>query len=1190
MKKFLSFFVFIFVLSAVFCLVSFAATVNAEYTDESGMVWKVTANDEDMTAMITGVTLSERTKEFNVPSTVTVNDQEYTVTVIGQSAFSSNKVFGKLTLPDTLKEIKNGAFSGSYIYGEVVIPDSVTSIGSSAFSNCVGITEVTLPESIKTIPTSLFKGCSSLTTVKAKGDITSYDNEAFYCCYALTNMEISENTVSIGKSAFYSCYALKGHIYIPQVTYIGDEAFKNCSNITAVTIGSLTLNTNMFYGCTSIEEYNVSGSSAKYVSDDGVLLSTDRKTLCFYPAGKSVDLYVIPDTVTTISPFAFAFATAKKVYFNNVTKIETNAFFNSFLETVYIPDTVTSIGTGAFSQSPDIKWMVIGSGVTSIGIQELPSVQLIVARDDSFAGGSSLNNFVFASDYRCNSHFYGYLDDDPDCENGGHKECVVCQKRTELPALGHTGTILESSSLSCTTDEYKVIDCTRCNKVVKVVTAEHEGHIKQELPVTVETKADFRLYVCTKCLEVFYEDFSANAYKVGDINGDGKTDASDVSLLGSYLAGYSLNVNSFACDVNGDGKTDLADLLTLRKYVADPSGSSLDNSERSCKEHIRKVSLELYKPTCQASGLSIIYCLDCGNVLDKTYTDPAEHDFKVINEVKPTCSSDGFKRVECQVCGTQEKITLEKLPHTQNWVTLEERGVEYNQCEVCGEFESREVDYSTLDELIKCISPYYNSYYTPDTINLVKPILENYEQNLTQEKVDELVKTIESVLPKIKYNVSTVPAVYLETSKNYGKNNKDYTWAGITVVYTDEKGIMRKISDYDGQMRVRGNSTANGSIKYPFNIKFSKATNLFGFGEGKKYCLLANLYDKTLIRNSLAFEFAYALGLDYTPKYQFVDLYIDGTYNGSYILTTPVDVGEDRVDIDEETDFLLEVEDKSTSGLFYITSPIFRIKVLVESPEEFSSESYSKLYSTMYQIDFAILSGDWEEIQKYVDVDSMAKYYIFHEYVKTVDIVYDSDRFYIKDGKLCGGPAWDFDLSFGNVTNKPGGTANSYTGYWNLNGYGNGTSGDSTTGTWADATWLKKNGNDGDYKIWFYGLSKYSPEFMELVKQYILEYKDVFVGFYEDTLDEDGEIVELSTINKIVKDENIRASFDRNFNKFSISSKYTDMAYNVDINSYQDALDYLVYWCQARYEWMLEYYLPAEEEPVSEEITVSEQA
>ena len=107
---------------------------------------------------------------------------------------------------------------------------------------------------------------------------------------------------------------------------------------------------------------------------------------------------------------------------------------------------------------------------------------------------------------------------------------------------------------------------------------------------------------------------------------------------------------------------------------------------------------------------------------------------------------------------------------------------------------------------------------------------------------------------------------------------------------------------------------------------------------------------------------------------------------------------------------------------------------------------------------------------------------------------------------------------------------------------------------------------------------------MELVKQYIIEYEDVFVGFYEDTYDEDGELVEYSTINKIVKDENIRASFDKNYNKFSISKNYTTMSYNDNMNSYNDALEYLVSWCQGRYEWMLEYYFPAEmpEEVMSE--------
>ena len=180
-------------------------------------------------------------------------------------------------------------------------------------------------------------------------------------------------------------------------------------------------------------------------------------------------------------------------------------------------------------------------------------------------------------------------------------------------------------------------------------------------------------------------------------------------------------------------------------------------------------------------------------------------------------------------------------------------------------------------------------------------------------------------------------------------------------------------------------------------------------GAGKKYCLLANLYDQSLIRNAVVIEFAKSLGLQYTPNYTMVEVYYNGEYDGVYMLTTPIEVNENRIELNEKDDFLLEVENKNGSSsitntagdLFYITSsgkiPNMYMHLLVESPEDMSAESYSALVSTFFQINIAIFSEDWEMLKERVDVESVAKYYLLHEYLKEVDICWDSTRFYIKD-------------------------------------------------------------------------------------------------------------------------------------------------------------------------------------------------
>ena len=75
-----------------------------------------------------------------------------------------------------------------------------------------------------------------------------------------------------------------------------------------------------------------------------------------------------------------------------------------------------------------------------------------------------------------------------------------------------------------------------------------------------------------------------------------------------------------------------------------------------------------------------------------------------------------------------------------------------------------------------------------------------------------------------------------------------------TIQLLDPSGEYEEITDENGKIKVRGNSTSAGAKK-PYNIKFSSSQRPLGLGKGKKFCLLANLYDKTLIRNRLSYDF-----------------------------------------------------------------------------------------------------------------------------------------------------------------------------------------------------------------------------------------------------------------------------------------------------------------------------------------------
>ena len=116
----------------------------------------------------------------------------------------------------------------------------------------------------------------------------------------------------------------------------------------------------------------------------------------------------------------------------------------------------------------------------------------------------------------------------------------------------------------------------------------------------------------------------------------------------------------------------------------------------------------------------------------------------------------------------------------------------------------------------------------------------------------------------------------------------------------DYMGIMEKMSG-------RGNGTwtgtsatdKNGGIKNPYNIKLAKSTSLLGMNSAKKWCLLANSGDLTLVKNQLTYDFADYIGIKYQPHCKPVDLYVNQQYLGSYQLAEKVEIKSNRINISD---------------------------------------------------------------------------------------------------------------------------------------------------------------------------------------------------------------------------------------------------------------------------------------------------
>ena len=208
------------------------------------------------------------------------------------------------------------------------IPDSVTCIGCGAFRGCTGLTSITIPDSVTSIDYDAFRGCTGLTSITIPDSVTSIDSYTFSGCTGLTSVTIPDSVTRIGDRAFYGCTGLTSVTIPDSVTSIGDSAFRNCTGLTSITIpDSVTkIDGYAFADCTGLTSITVSGGNKKYDSRNNCngIITTASNTLI--SGCKNTD---IPDSVMSIGYGAFYGCTG--------------------LTNITIPDGVTSIGDGAFA-------------------------------------------------------------------------------------------------------------------------------------------------------------------------------------------------------------------------------------------------------------------------------------------------------------------------------------------------------------------------------------------------------------------------------------------------------------------------------------------------------------------------------------------------------------------------------------------------------------------------------------------------------------------------------------------------------------------------------------------------------------------------------------------------------------------------------------------------------------------------
>lgn len=278
------------------------------------------------------------------------------------------------------------------------------------------------------------------------------------------------------------------------------------------------------------------------------------------------------------------------------------------------------------------------------------------------------------------------------------------------------------------------------------------------------------------------------------------------------------------------------------------------------------------------------------------------------------------------------------------------------------------------------------------------------------------------------HQITNLPTVIINTVNAEEPYDKEHDIVS-NIIIISENGT--NVLEASGESRLRGNNSMTHPKK-PYRIKFDKKQQpLDAPAKAKKWTLINNYGDKTLMRNMIAFEVARNVGMEYVPYSRPVDVILNGEYKGCYQLSDQIEVGDGRVPVTEmeETDisgdeltggYLIEVDAYASGEISWFQSSR-GIPVTIKSPDDdkitpeqtnYIKSYFNKLENAAYSVRYDSPTTGYRTM---LDINSFLQHFIVGEVSGNTD-TYWSTYMYKKrnDPKFYVGPVWDFDLAFEN--------------------------------------------------------------------------------------------------------------------------------------------------------------------------------
>lgn len=296
-----------------------------------------------------------------------------TVTSIGIEAFENCSSISAITIPVGVTEINNRAFSNCSSLASVTIDGEVTRIGISAFYNNA-FESITLPETVAVLDDSSFRDCANLKKITLPTSVNTLGDAVFLECSALGNASMPDSVTSVGKGVFFfndditvqirkntgtladSILKQQGvhHVILDEdISTIGNNAFDSCYELSTITYGEETVNPG---------EYKFSAA----VKSIGSEAFKDNPLLCNL---------IVPDTLETIGDNAFYNIVQSGYHCDNVTVtfyyvggiIAANILDSQYIWHIIVDDNIHNLGEKAFCNMEVLETVSLPDTISSVG-------------------------------------------------------------------------------------------------------------------------------------------------------------------------------------------------------------------------------------------------------------------------------------------------------------------------------------------------------------------------------------------------------------------------------------------------------------------------------------------------------------------------------------------------------------------------------------------------------------------------------------------------------------------------------------------------------------------------------------------------------------------------------------------------------------------------------------------------------